>query len=542
MLRKLLVLSLVGIFLFPTTATGANESFSLKDIGKPGEAVFTIIEPDAGTVETSVSTLAVQPSAVTGDGQRGVWSNCVSIHDPACEPSTGAGSKPGEMGVVGRAVLDLCRSKEQENCIESLQISTDGKNFTNAYFLRNLQSNMTIPADLALGHPGGSTALIWDDSNIDPTSKTKYLVSSSYGLGLFPGRAKFDINNIAFSITPFLEVKGKFLGPTIDPALPASNRISWGSDGRYFLNENGSAGIQVDFDPNKSFRLKVRVLNSIGGWFRGRLKDPAISVEPFSASNNLVTLQGEPVEVPTMAYVKPKSELNAQENQWWQNNGQKGLTTPQSSNEGDVFAYVDYFRSKVNDKAIGSNTYWTIQSVTSDSNNKCLSDKSQVIGIVTTNSMGYEGGSPSFQDGSLNYKVTGMHYMSNGTSLVTGTYDLVMRSEVARCLYGFSSAPISATISITGSEQNLVATTIVSEKDGWLKLAAYGFNFSNPVIKVKVSQAAPTHSPSPSATPSPTPGVTPVIAKKTSITCIKGKATKTVTAVKPVCPAGYKKK
>ena len=31
-------------------------------------------------------------------------------------------------------------------------------------------------------------------------------------------------------------------------------------------------------------------------------------------------------------------------------------------------------------------------------------------------------------------------------------------------------------------------------------------------------------------------------AKKTTITCIKGKLTKTVTAVKPACPAGYKKK
>jgi hypothetical protein len=31
-------------------------------------------------------------------------------------------------------------------------------------------------------------------------------------------------------------------------------------------------------------------------------------------------------------------------------------------------------------------------------------------------------------------------------------------------------------------------------------------------------------------------------AKKTTITCIKGKLIKKVTAVKPVCPAGYKKK
>ena len=30
--------------------------------------------------------------------------------------------------------------------------------------------------------------------------------------------------------------------------------------------------------------------------------------------------------------------------------------------------------------------------------------------------------------------------------------------------------------------------------------------------------------------------------KKTTITCVKGKNTKKVTAIKPNCPAGYKKK
>jgi membrane protein involved in colicin uptake len=33
-----------------------------------------------------------------------------------------------------------------------------------------------------------------------------------------------------------------------------------------------------------------------------------------------------------------------------------------------------------------------------------------------------------------------------------------------------------------------------------------------------------------------------VTKKKTTITCIKGKLTKNVTAVKPTCPPGYKKK
>ena len=98
-----------------------------------------------------------------------------------------------------------------------------------------------------------------------------------------------------------------------------------------------------------------------------------------------------------------------------------------------------------------------------------------------------------------------------------------MRSEVARCLYGFSSAPVSASVSITGSDQTSVATTLVNEKDGWLKLAAYGFNFSNPVIKVRITQQSK--------------GMT-----KKSITCVKGKQSKTITSVNPKCPIGYKKK
>ena len=102
----------------------------------------------------------------------------------------------------------------------------------------------------------------------------------------------------------------------------------------------------------------------------------------------------------------------------------------------------------------------------------------------------------------------------------------MMRSDTARCLYGFSKAPISATVSVTSaSGENKVATTVVKEtKDGWLKLAAYGFTFSSPTISVKLSQAkAP-------------------VAKSITITCVKGKTLKKVTGKSPKCPAGFKKK
>ena len=52
--------------------------------------------------------------------------------------------------------------------------------------------------------------------------------------------------------------------------------------------------------------------------------------------------------------------------------------------------------------------------------------------------------------------------------------------------------------------------------------------------------------PAPVATPTqssaPSPSTKPVTAKKVTITCVKGKTVKKITAVKPTCPVGYKKK
>jgi hypothetical protein len=76
-----------------------------------------------------------------------------------------------------------------------------------------------------------------------------------------------------------------------------------------------------------------------------------------------------------------------------------------------------------------------------------------------------------------------------------------------------------------------VATTVLNERNGWLHLGAYGFGFSSPTLKVKLTQATPA----PTATPKPA-------LKKTTITCVKGKMTKKVTAVAPKCPSGYKVK
>ena len=56
------------------------------------------------------------------------------------------------------------------------------------------------------------------------------------------------------------------------------------------------------------------------------------------------------------------------------------------------------------------------------------------------------------------------------------------------------------------------------------------------------TQPTPTPSPSQSAKPAVVTSKKPTPPKKTTINCVKGKVTKKVTAVKPKCPTGYKKK
>ena len=119
--------------------------------------------------------------------------------------------------------------------------------------------------------------------------------------------------------------------------------------------------------------------------------------------------------------------------------------------------------------------------------------------------------------------------MPDGSKTV-GTYDLVIDSNVARCIYGFSNAPVSASISVVGENgENRVAATTVRERDGWIYLSASGFTFSSPTLRVKLTQEVVAET-------------KPVVATKKTISCVKGKKVKKVTGESPKCPKGFKQR
>ena len=128
------------------------------------------------------------------------------------------------------------------------------------------------------------------------------------------------------------------------------------------------------------------------------------------------------------------------------------------------------------------------------------------------------------------------HFEKDGVTPFKGSYDLAIRSDVARCIYGFTDATIQASVSVlsSGSEQK-IATTSFKEEAGWLNFSAKNFEFSTPKVLVRMSQKNPSSQAQlPAAKPS-------AAVKTSSITCIKGKVKKKVTGAPPRCPAGYRK-
>jgi hypothetical protein len=250
------------------------------------------------------------------------------------------------------------------------------------------------------------------------------------------------------------------------------------------------------------------------------MKDMDIQILPFDDNNNRLIVKGSAVSTPNFAVARSADSLDPLEAKLADNFGYSKGAVMADPAQPEIFEYVSYWRNYLKDIAPYSTTSWNIESTTWSSDNRCLQDNKRVLGIVATNSMGYDGNAPKFVNGFLDYRVTGFHFKSDGVTPNLGTYDLVMRSDAARCLYGFSNAPISAKVSVSSANGvSSVATTVVSEKNGWLNMKAAGFTFSEKTLKVRITQAKN---------------------QRYTISCTKGTVTKKVTGTKPKCPRGFK--
>jgi hypothetical protein len=456
----------------------------------------------------------------------------------------------GESNLSISSIIPVCDAVI-ENCINSLQIAKADGTRVNAKFVRYFKGK-TFTGIPSLGMPGGSRTSLWEAASATNAGGTDlYLVNAKVMWHYVNGSATVNSFNVSvYAVKEKNDARFKDSGIVIGPAfggkfasITETGEIIY--DGTCVATEAGNCAQRVEFAANSRVKLEMTLSNKVTGWLHGRIAKPDISVTPIDATYNKLSVEADVVDVPMMYAAFNQSEmsksfLNNYEHGWATGRGLFGISFWKQFPPSSPFAseIVTTLAESVKNTATEVHSYWDLASLPNGSNNSCMSDTSKLVGFVTTNAMAYSGSAPTWDGSTLEYKVAGLHYLPDGKTLTSGTYDLAMRSDTARCLYGFTSAPISASISITSADgEQKVATTVLNEKNGWLYLAAYGFSFSSPTIKIKLSQEKPK-----AEAPSPTPSATPMKVVVKSVKCARGKSVKTVRGSNPKCPTGYKVK
>ena len=453
--------------------------------------------------------------------------------------------------------LPRCSVERIRDCVEEFAMSLNDGKFVQAtyveeitpYFFRDAPNEYMTPfkGDESRGVPDSGLPSIWRFEGIKHSGGEEFLlIPKVNGEIVANGRR---VQNLDVGIFPI-------------------SRSTTITDECYIKTSKTTCVVRWPFPENTKFRVKLKTGLNLVGWFYGRLTDPLISSEKLADGQTSVSISGAPISVPVVGLWKKNSELpkalNDSLDKEFESRGFSfagtcyfGCESKSRAEQAvldernpsfDLFDYFDRYLIWVklaDDRAYANRSTWSFRTVREYAQyEKCLSTGG-IAGIVTTNSNAYIAGPPNFDGVELNYKVASPHFDSQG-KLQIGTYDLAIRSDVARCLYSFTDAPVQASLSIVYADggEGQKATTVVSEKSGWLTLSAKGFTYSSPTVKVKLTQekaSTPVVSATSSPTPTPSVSIVPTTSKKKSITCVKGQLSKKVVAVSPKCPKGYKK-
>jgi hypothetical protein len=477
--------------------------------------------------------------------------------------------------IAYRAVLPICDSSISIDCFKDF-IVTDAS---------GKPLNYTVEGQFPLGNPqyfkgspsmkvpnGGGLTLIHIPEAPHKGGDT-YLVKAEMNAVKNQGQSEFTTRSFTLSISAVKIIEGKYAFRSTSPNLISfanwNIETGWSSGpvpGYCAATSNTQCAKKYSLPLGMHFGLTVNLTTKLTGWLHGRVRAPEVEVSTNSFGGSTVKVLAEPIKIPVnTAWVNndkaPQSikdyysdKSNYGSGIFGLNENLKPLSQIDLLRDGNMGHSAETLKEylawlpALGDKAQAMPTAWTIATMSNyqvpDQIQQCLNQTDSLAGIVTTNAAEYFDGPPVFnkESGSLDYKVAATHFEPDGTTVFKGSYDLVMSSKVARCIYGFTQAPISATVSVTSdSGTQSAATVVVNERNGWLSLGAYNFTYSSPTIRIQLTQDAVVDSPTPSATPPPKIAIaTPK--RMSTITCIKGKTTKKITGVIPKCPAGYKKK
>jgi len=560
-MKKILSIAvlILGLLAGSLTATAAETSAeAFKPSPEPGLGYMGYTAYPVSAAVNNLSGLLGMES--TGDRVNSV-KFCKSLSDPECTTAD---------YFQYSAYYPMCTATVVVDCIEEISAaSASGQQFpvtaTKAFSPVDRNQYQGKPD---VGLPSGASPTLFTLADAPHSLGTQYMVAvTSYGYIDTKVSPSTVMENGSLSIFAVSTSEGVFqphdMASTVASYAGKRWRSSNGGDFSCNYTDGTTCAKAVPIPMDVTFGVKVRYSSSIKGWFHGRVQDPTIVYKAGGGNSKILEVTAKAVQVPAISTWKKKEELTQDLKDFYakaskplggsgsgagktelQQGPESGWSLMRLNNAGYSQQDFDEFLAwlpMMGDKANLAPVVWTMNLMTNYSSgalgSSCNASENELTGMVSTNSTQYLAGPPSFNAGTgeLEYKVAGPHYLPNG-ELSRGTYDLSLKADFARCLYGITGTAVRATVSIISESGTAVnAVTVVNEKNGWLNFAARGFTYSSPTIKVKLTDVNETK-------PTPTPSAKPTTVKKTTITCVKGKTTKKVTAVKPSCPSGFKKK
>lgn len=475
-----------------------------------------------------------------------------------------------------KAVLAPCASPTQINCVEGVSARKSDGTEEKAKFVDYVTSDRSLywSGDENQNVPDSKVESIWNFPSITHAGGKDFLVNAILD-GSYRTKGEPNWGRMVAMIQPVTKIADAqaerpraFSNETLDFVTPEQVAIAGGWTGaqRGGLNKNcattvdGACFRREAFPVNTSFTISIRTNSQVTGWIHGRMTNPGISITQRNGFW-VTTVSGEPTEVPVVARWFDNDEFGSDLKNAYAGAaygsvgvGSSGVAQRYGSTgqfDATTLNRFNVLRSYIKDKASANPRIWSFGSIepkklASDAaalggRGYCVTNAKGLAGMVMTNATVYDGSIPAYseKDQALNYLVSAPHYTASGSEFL-GTYDLVIRADIAKCIYGFSKTPTSATVSIVkGDSVEKVSTTTLVEKDGWLALSANGFTYSSPKISVKLEQPKEETL----AKAEASPASKPIIKQPTTQTiyCANAKGRKTVKGVNPKCPKGYKK-
>jgi hypothetical protein len=467
-------------------------------------------------------------------------------------------------------ILPVCSSGEISWCIESLEVKVGAGDFNSAKFVRYVDNGNRPSSSSNSILENKSAISIWSIRN-SMGDVDEYAIQSVLENGF--SSAIYEIKEIKSLVRD--DIYGQMSPSSGDYRLLNPGYL----DDCVFVSQ-GICGQRVSLK-GSVLRLTEYIGKEYSSWFAGRLAAGSYSITPASEGQSKLVVTGAPEQVPEVlqesagvdrysatgctdpvgfAASHPHLDqvtLDSLCAQWKADyercfpSGSSGSPNELSTNcpyttrmETSYFNIAPFMNntsvlSYLTSPNVASTIepyIWSFQSESFTKNSECLSGDG-FLGSVSTNALVFDAYPPLLINGALTYHLISPHLDSSG-ELNSGIFEVQLNSSTLRCLYNFTNAPISASVTITNENGSTnVSTSTWSEKDGISRLSISGFHFSSPNIIISFSQNAGSIEEKNSTAP-----ISKKIQQVSTIVCKKGKSSKKITGVSPACPKGYVKR